>query len=421
MNAGGGGGGSSIVPAGGTLTVPATVDSRLVVITYTLEPRAEHDPAALVFGTEDVGRTGTSQTVVVTNDGVGPLAFGGAAITGPGASSFATTSDACSHQQVPVGESCSVVVQFRPQALGALSATLTLPDNASATPDDVSLSGTGRAPADLKILGAGSVYTGQGHLVTRGVTESGKLRTYKVGILNEDTVARSFKVRLTQSGATATASLWTTGAGAHELPVDGGDYVTPAIAPGKAGAYLLKVTPTAVGQTTSRVDVDLLTDLGVLIEGIDTETNTAAPSAGTTGYELFVKNGSQPSIGGPVSGQTMTGPALKVGQKATYSLRLQNDGAGSGPIGLHVWDLSACPAFTTTVKVGSTDITAAAMAGTYYTPVLAPSKHKTVVVTVKRVSIGCGATNLLARSLDSGGPVRSSYLLTNAAYDAATD
>jgi hypothetical protein len=418
----GGGGGSSIVPAGGTASI-SSIESAFVRITFTLKARASYGPASIGFGSQEVGTTSAAQAVTVTNTGSAPLPIGTATVGGPSPTSFVKTADGCSNTNVPAGGSCQVSMAFAPTAVGNVTASLSIPDNSPTTPHVVTLTGSGIPPADLKVLGVGSVYTGNGHLVTRAVTAPGKTMTYKVGVLNEDSVARSYKIRLTQSGSPATAAVYGGGFNAPALGTDGsGNFVTPSVAPGKVLALVLKVTPTAGGQHISRVDVDLLTDFDAVIEGVDTETNTPAPAVGSSSYELFAKQGSQPYIGGPVSGQTSTGPALNVGQTATYTLHLKNDGGTTQQIGLKVTDLDGCAgSFTTTVKVGTKVWTNEAFAGTYLTPALAPGRYTQVSVVVKRVSAGCPAKSLEVQSLDSGVPVRSSYLLANAAYNAATD
>ena len=418
----GGGGGSSTVPVGGSQVISST-ESGLVRITFTLRPRASYGPTSFAFGTQEVNTTSAGETVTVTNTGSAPLAVGTATIGGADPASFLKTSDGCSNTNVAPAASCQVAVQFKPTTVANLSATLSIPDNSPTTPHVVTLTGSGTPAADLKILGIGSVYSGKNHLVTRAVTAPGKTMTYKVGILNEDTVARSYKLRLTASGSPATALVYGSAFNAPALPTDGsGRFVTPTVAPGKVLALVLKVTPTAGGQHLSHVDVDLLTDFDALIEGVGTETNTPAPAVGTSSYELIAKQGSQPFIGGPVVGQTSNGPALNVGQTSTYTLRLKNDGGTAHSIGLKVTDLDGCAgSFTTTVKVGTKVWTTEAFAGTYLTPVLAPGKYTQVSVLVKRTAAGCPAKRLQVQSLDGGVPVRSSYLLTNAAYNAATD
>jgi hypothetical protein len=368
-----------------------------------------------------VGETSVAHVVTLNNPGSADLHVSGLSMTGADPGDFSTSDDSCTGATIAPGGSCVVSVSFAPATGGNRGATLDFASDGG--PATVSLTGIGLPPADLKLLGVGSVYTGRDHLVTRTVTTSGDQMTYKLGVLNEDSVAHGYRLRLTGSGAAATAEVWTSGFNAKVLPTDGdGYFVTPAVGAGKVVLFQLRVTPTAPGQVASAVDVDLLTDSGLLIEGLDTQTNTAAPAAGTSSFELFAKQGTQPFVGGPVSGQTATGPALNVGQTTTYTLRLKNDGSTSQRIGLRVADAAGCAgSFTTTVKVGTKVWTTEAFAGTYLTPLLAPGKYTQVTVAVKRTAAGCPARDLRVESLDNGAVVRTSYLLTNAAYNATTD
>lgn len=418
----GGGGGSSTISGLGIVGISST-ESALVRITFTLRPRSSYGPSALAFGSQQTGTTSAAKPVTVTNTGSAPVVFGTATFTGAAASSFGKASDTCSNASLPAGSSCQVGVRFQPTAVGNAAASLSIPSNSPTSPHVVQLSGSGTPPADLKVLGIGSVYSGRNQLVTRGVTAPGKVMVYKLGILNEDALGRSYKLRLSPSGSPATAQVWTTGFGAKVLATDGsGNFVTPLVAAGKVLTVELKVTPTAPGQHLSRVDVDLLTDFGATIESVSTETNTPAPAKGTSSYELTATQGSQPYVGGPVSDQTATAPALNVGQSATFTVRLKNDGTTATNIGLKVTDVDGCAgSFTTVVRVGTAVWTNEALAGTYTTPLRSPGQYTTVQVVVKRVAAGCANHRLRVQSLDHGTPVRSSFLLTNASYAAATD
>ena len=55
---------------------------------------------------------------------------------------------------------------------------------------------------------------------------------------------------------------------------------------------------------------------------------------------------------------------LKVGSTATYKVRLKNDSAASTQIGFFLANAAGCGSyFTTTVKAGTVDVTAAAVSG----------------------------------------------------------
>jgi len=99
---------------------------------------------SLSFGNQVAGTASAAQSVTITNSGSATLNFTGT-VTGPGASSFSKWSN-CAGPLAP-GAFCTVNVQFVPTAAGPASAALTLTDNASDSPQSVTLGGTGLAPA----------------------------------------------------------------------------------------------------------------------------------------------------------------------------------------------------------------------------------------------------------------------------------
>jgi hypothetical protein len=102
-------------------------------------------PTNLSFGSQPVGTTSAAQTVTLTNSGNAPLSITSLAITGNNASDFAQTNNCGS--SVGAGANCKVRVTFTPSASGSRTASIIFADNASGSPQTVSLSGTGTAPA----------------------------------------------------------------------------------------------------------------------------------------------------------------------------------------------------------------------------------------------------------------------------------
>jgi hypothetical protein len=408
-----------------TVTIPTNAANSPNTIALSgngTAPQADVTPTSIDFGVQTVGVAGDPQLVTLANHGTADMHVSGLSIGGANPADFSASADSCTGATVVPNGSCTVSVTFTPKAVDGRSASLTFATD-SAVPAVVALSGTGVPPADLKILATGSVYAGRDHLVTGTVDAPGDQMTYKLGVLNEDSVAHSYRIRLTRSGSPATAEVWTSGFGAKVLPTDAdGSFVTPSIGAKKVVLFTLRVTPTAPGQTISAVDADLLTASGLLIEGVRTQTNTAAPASGTSSFDLFAKQGTQPYVGGPVDGQTVTAPALNIGQTANFTLRLKNDGTTAQQIGLKVTDVDGCAgSFVVAVKVGVKIWTDEAFAGTYLTPLLAPGKVTQATVTIKRTGAGCPSKTLRVQSLDNGAVVGTAYLLANAAYDAATD
>jgi Abnormal spindle-like microcephaly-assoc'd, ASPM-SPD-2-Hydin len=127
----------------GTLTITdnAPGGPQTVSLTGTgLIPQVSLSAANLSFGGQAVGTTSSSQTVTLSNTGSAPLAISSIAVNGDFAqiNSCGTT--------LAAGANCSMVVTFTPTATGTRQGALTVTDNASGSPQTVSLSGTGLVP-----------------------------------------------------------------------------------------------------------------------------------------------------------------------------------------------------------------------------------------------------------------------------------
>ena len=97
--------------------------------------------SSLVFATpQAIGTSSAAQTVQVTNSGSAPLTFSSIL-----ASTNFTESDNCQPGVEPASE-CTISVYFAPTAVGSLTGTLTLTDNAPTSPQTVQLSGTAFFP-----------------------------------------------------------------------------------------------------------------------------------------------------------------------------------------------------------------------------------------------------------------------------------
>ncbi len=107
-------------------------------------PAVTLSPATLAFGNEPEGSQSSSQIVTITNSGTGPLSVASLKVTGTNPQDFSGTSNCPA--LLAVNASCTVGMRFRPQALGALTATLSISDNAANSPQSVTMTGTGVAP-----------------------------------------------------------------------------------------------------------------------------------------------------------------------------------------------------------------------------------------------------------------------------------
>jgi hypothetical protein len=100
-------------------------------------------PTSLAFGNQPVGTPSTAQTVTLSNTGSAALSITSVALTGTNAGDFAQTNTCGS--SVAAGGNCAITVTFTPAATGSRTASVSITDNASGSPQTASLSGTGTA------------------------------------------------------------------------------------------------------------------------------------------------------------------------------------------------------------------------------------------------------------------------------------
>jgi len=119
--------------------------------------------SSLNFGSVAVGTTSPASTVTLTNRQSVALTFSSIGVTGP----FAISTNTCG-TGIAAGAACSVGVTFSPTAAGSATGTLSFADNATSSPQKVTLTGTGTAPVAVSptslsfgVVAVGSVSAGQ--------------------------------------------------------------------------------------------------------------------------------------------------------------------------------------------------------------------------------------------------------------------
>jgi hypothetical protein len=126
---------------------------------------------AINFGNQGVNTTSPPQTVTLTNSGNTTLSITSLAITGTNASDFAQTNTCGS--LLAAGANCTIALMFTPSLAAAEAATLGITDNASGSPQTVSLSGTGTHDVILSWTASPSAGV-VGYNVYRGATSKGE-------------------------------------------------------------------------------------------------------------------------------------------------------------------------------------------------------------------------------------------------------
>ncbi len=141
--------------AAGTLTASlsiadnATGSPQTVALTGTgaaAAPAVTLTPTTLTFASTTVGSTTAAQVVTVKNSGTAALTLTSETLTGTNPTSFLISAKTCT-TSLAAAATCTVSVEFKPAAAGTLTASLSIADNATGSPQTVSLTGTGAAVA----------------------------------------------------------------------------------------------------------------------------------------------------------------------------------------------------------------------------------------------------------------------------------
>ncbi len=135
-----------------TLTITHNATGSPTPVTLTgvgVAPSVKLSTTSLTFGSQNVGATSAPQGVTVTNQGTANLVITSLSFTGAQAAEFAVAPAPPASFPITVTPNGSIVlnVTFAPASSGPRAATLNIADNASGSPQQVSVSGTGTAPA----------------------------------------------------------------------------------------------------------------------------------------------------------------------------------------------------------------------------------------------------------------------------------
>jgi probable HAF family extracellular repeat protein len=124
------------VYSGDSANAPSTSAILSEVISSGI-PQVMLTPSSLIFGSTGTETTSPAQSITVMNTGNAALT-----IQSVTASGEFTQTNICP-ASLPAGGSCNISVTFSPTSIGSLLGTITITDNASSSPQMVSLSGTG--------------------------------------------------------------------------------------------------------------------------------------------------------------------------------------------------------------------------------------------------------------------------------------
>ena len=316
----------SSVPAGANCTIsvtftPAASGSRTASLSITdnasgspqavslsgtgTAPVDPLSPTSLAFGSQSVGTTSAAQTVTLSNTGNAALSITGLALTGTNASDFAQTNTCGS--SVAAGSSCTISVTFKPSASGSRTASVSITDNASGSPQTVTLSGTGTAA--LASLSATSLAFGNEPIDVTSTAQT-------VTLSNTGNAALSITgLALTGTNASDFAQTNTCGS---------------SVAAGANCTIAVMFTPSVTGTeaaSLSIADNSSGSPQTVSLSGAGTHdvilSWTASTTPGVVGYDVYrgtTSGGPYPTElnSTPVNGTTYTDATVQAGQTYYY-------------------------------------------------------------------------------------------------------
>jgi hypothetical protein len=136
--------GFAFTPANQNVTVNGANVTGVNFTSTALVPVVQLTPTSLTFASLAVGSTSAAQTVTLKNTGTAALSLTSITIAGTNPGDFAQTNNCTS--TLAINASCTVNVTFKPTATGTRSGSLRFTDNASGSPQSVSLTGSGTGP-----------------------------------------------------------------------------------------------------------------------------------------------------------------------------------------------------------------------------------------------------------------------------------
>ena len=195
-----------------------------------LSPVIGVSPTTLSFS-QTIAAASAAQTVTVSNSGNAPLMIGSLAFAGAQAGEFqiATGTTCTAGGSVAANASCLVRLTFTPSVAGARSASLSITHNATGSPSNVTLNGTGTATAQpaISLNAAALSFSSQ----TLGSTSAAQIVT----------VSNSGAASLTFTGETLT------GTAASDFTRSGTCTATGTLTAGASCTVGFTFTPGAIG------------------------------------------------------------------------------------------------------------------------------------------------------------------------------
>jgi len=258
---------------------------------FSPSPNVGLSPLSLNFGNQNDGTTSAPQVVTLTNTGNENLNVTGVSITGTNSHDFAETNN-CS--RVVPDATCSISVTFTPSISGNETADVSITDNATDSPQLVSLAGVG---------------TGGGATVVLSPTSL----TFATQLVN--TISAGQKITLTNTG-TASVSITSIAASGD---FDQINTCGTSVAAGASCSITVKFKPTTLNTRTGSITVTdnatsspqtvSLTGTGTYIQLAPTLLNFGTVTVGSSSTPQAITLTNTDTVAVAIQGVSFTGVA----------------------------------------------------------------------------------------------------------------
>lgn len=291
-----------------------------------------------------------------------------------------------------------------------------------------SASAYGGESGKLLVHGPGTAYTGGGDSIVTITTTAGGSAVFAFEIKNTGETTAQYNLTVSNSPLSYPASplptLVLTDGSVIGTPLaqTANGYFTGPILPGKTRMFTLKATVAAGSPAGAEWYQQLVLNDTThnQLDSTNTEESVTATKSTFGNDQIATGAGGQKPTIYPAGTAYVTDPSTPAGGKSVYTIKLENDSTAPDQIGYLLFDFSACAAdFPATIKAGTTDVTAAVLAGTYLTPVLAPGKFVTLTITVTYsgnptyCGTGSGSDIWNGQSTDGSDYQQNTFIYTN--------
>jgi len=215
----------------GSRTYPGSTSALVSVTVTSSAPTITVAPTTLAFPNTVIGSISNAQTVTVMNTGSGAATLTTISFAGATPAAFVELNDCGA--TLASGASCTVTVAFKPATAAAVTATLSVADNASGSPQTATLSGTGTAVPSITLSTNSMAF---GSVVEKTTSEYKTVTLTNAGTSILDLTS----IRITGANPTSFTQLNTCGA---------------TLAPGANCVVYVSFSPTTTGAMTGTVTI----------------------------------------------------------------------------------------------------------------------------------------------------------------------